>query len=229
MFKRFLPCIGGVFRSDRHRNVSCEADALLPGFVNYGEILFAWKEGVDLNEICTLLFLLNHSLTRLGLGAYADGTWPEGFRAVDDGAGDQHVGSEQLTGFALPPPFLLHRPTPHDPHPSHAVGEEKREIFGVTPMHMHIPKPGNQELARGVDYSGIPRKMDVRRFAEFNDTVAGYDDGHVWFRGGSSRVDDGDVRQGERRGGGLGLRSREKRQEAEKQGAELHTRPQELG
>jgi len=51
-----------------------------------------------------------------------------------------------LPGFDLLAELLLMGAAPHDANAGGAVGEEKREIVAMAPVHVHVPEAGDEEL-----------------------------------------------------------------------------------
>lgn len=109
--------------------------------------------------------------------------------------------------------------TPHDANSGDTVRKKQRQVFSVSPVRVHIPEAGDQELASGLHYLGILRYLNRSASRDLADTGAGDDHCDVRFSCRASHVNHGHMSEYERgpeRGRAL-LRMRQANQEWEKQ------------
>ena len=90
-------------------------------------------------------------------------------------------------------PFVVQGHAPHYPDAGDAVGNKQRQVIFVLPMDVHVPKPGDEEFARGIHDLRIFRWRNIHALAYRGDEISCDHNREVRLGGCASRINHRDV------------------------------------
>jgi hypothetical protein len=152
-----LACIRRFLDPHRVRHMPCEWNAPLLRLVGDREKHLARQRAVDLDEVVAVLLGALHRLPAVVRRVRRDRVAPEGLRPIHDDAGKDHPGPGQRSFRQLPAPLEVDRVARHHADAGDTVRGEERQVrrrherIAWSPVGMHVPQAGDQELAGAFD------------------------------------------------------------------------------